>query len=75
MAYTAVGRFRDLEDGHVYETGEVFPHDGRPIHQARLKELAGSDNRSGRPLISGEADKPAETIAPVKTARRAGRKQ
>ena len=37
--YRALMKFRDLEDGHVYEAGERFPYDGRPIKEERIEAL------------------------------------
>ena len=42
----------DVEDGHEYAAGEVFPHDGREINDERLDELASSENMIGRPVIA-----------------------
>ena len=42
----------DLTDGHEYVTGEPFPHDGREIPEKRLKELSGTENDTGTPLIA-----------------------
>lgn len=50
--YIALTRFADLQDGNrIYEAGEIFPRLGFVVSDERLAELAGSDNRAGKPLI------------------------
>lgn len=49
--YRAKVRFRDLQDGHLYEQGDTFPHDGREVPAKRINALATSENASNRPLI------------------------
>ena len=52
MSYRVISRFADLADGkYLYNAGDVFPREGFSVSQKRLEELAGSDNRAGRPLI------------------------
>ena len=61
MTYVALERFADLQDGnHIYEAGESYPRPGFNAAQQRIDELAGSDNRMGRPLI---ADVSARRVA------------
>lgn len=48
-------RWRDLEDGHLYDEGEPYPFDGREIPEVRIKELSSSLNKAGFPLI-GDTD-------------------
>ena len=67
MMYKAKCRFRDLEDGHLYEAGEKFPHDGRGISPARIAELSGDKNKAGFALI--EADKNADSETPKPAAK------
>lgn len=56
-----IKRFRDLEDnGHVYEVGDTFPHSGINVSEKRIKELMGTDNKIGVPLISGKPEKATE---------------
>lgn len=60
--YKALTRFADLEDaGRIYEAGDTFPRPGLHVTEKRLAELAGSDNRAGKPLIQA-------VEAPVKAA-------
>lgn len=50
--YKVLHYFEDLQDqDHAYEPGEEFPRPGLTVSKARFKELAGSDNKQGRPLI------------------------
>lgn len=57
MSYTVIRAFTDLQDSnHVYFVGDRFPHDNRLIPADRMKELLGSANKIGAPLIQGETD-------------------
>lgn len=70
--------FRDLYDGeHQYRTGDTFPRDGLEVTDARIKELSGSDNAAGFPVIAPErAAEPRneeEQDKPTETAKKADR--
>lgn len=72
--YVAIRRFADLTDGkRLYEAGDVFPRPGLNVTPERLFELAGSDNRTGKPLIV-DVDAPCDACrvdaeeAPPETA-------
>ena len=41
----------DVTDGHEYSAGDSFPHDGRPIPDERIEELATDRNQTGSPVI------------------------
>lgn len=86
--YVVLTRFADLTDGkRIYEAGDVFPRPGLDVTPERLCELAGSDNRMGKPLIvdvdapcdacrvdAGEAqavEMPAEAEPPARKPRAA----
>ena len=56
MTYISLTRFRDSEDGHLYDEGEQFPFDGRKVPEKRLKELESNTNKAGFPLIKAEAE-------------------
>lgn len=62
--YRVIDYFTDLHDnGHPYKEGDVFPRDGITVSEKRLSQLAGSDNKRGRPVIAWEDEteaKPAE---------------
>lgn len=50
--YKAIERFKDLkDDGYLYEVGDRFPRKGKRVAPSRYAELAGSDNKRGRPVI------------------------
>lgn len=52
MMWKALEMFRDLEDRHLYNAGDGFPHDGRAISRERLSALSSNQNATGRPLIA-----------------------
>lgn len=57
--YKVIKFFTDLQDNeYPYNVGDIFPRSGVSVADARLAELAGSDNRQGTPLI--KLEKPAE---------------
>ena len=70
--------WRDLEDGHLYQPGDDFPHDGRVITKERIAELAGTQNKAGFALIKADEapaeGKPIEATGTAKKAVR-GRKK
>ena len=50
--YKVISFFTDLQDfNHPYEVGDIFPRPGMSVSEDRLKELAGSNNKQGKPLI------------------------
>lgn len=52
MKYEVVKTFVDLQDGrYLYNVGDTFPHEGAEVSEDRLKELSGSGNKLGTPLI------------------------
>lgn len=52
MMYKVIKFFTDLQDNNYpYNVGDVFPHKGMTVTEARLAELAGSENKQGVPLI------------------------
>lgn len=52
MKYEVIKTFADLQDNrHLYNVGDEFPHEGAKVSKGRLKELSGSDNKLGTPLI------------------------
>ena len=61
MQYKATCVWRDLEDGHLYQTGDHFPHDGRAISVQRIEALKSGDNLAHKVLIAEVAEEqPAE---------------
>ena len=67
MMYRVLNTFRDLTDGHLYQTGDPFPHDGRDIPEERIESLASGRTQANMRLIepTGEIVKAEEK--PVKT--------
>jgi hypothetical protein len=50
--YKVIHYFTDLQDNcRPYNVGDVFPREGMEVTEARLAELAGSDNMQKKPLI------------------------
>ena len=50
--YKVIHFFTDLQDNnHAYNVGDTFPRSGMKVTEARLAELAGSNNKQGKPLI------------------------
>lgn len=44
--------FLDLKDNeHLYEVGDAYPREGIEPSEERIKELLGSDNLQGQPMI------------------------
>ena len=72
--YRAIERFRDLTDGHLYESGEAFPYDGRKISEDRINTLTTGRNASSKPLIAMVEENPTETQEEPQRPRR-GRKK
>ena len=62
VRYAARLRFADLQDGNrIYEAGDTYPRPGLDIPEARIAELAGSDNAMGYPLIQA-VEQPVEPV-------------
>lgn len=58
-----IERFADLQDDNrIYEAGDTYPRPGFDVSPERLAELAGSDNRTGEPLIV-DVDAPCDACA------------
>lgn len=76
--YKSIATWIDLEDNHLYRTGERFPHDGREISPERIAELSGTQNKAGfaliRPLAIPNRETSADEPAEPKKATR-GRKK
>lgn len=77
--YKSIVRWRDLEDKHLYEAGDAFPHDGREISEDRIAELSGTQNKAGFALIQAvdvaDEEKPVAKVVtakkPVKSRKKA----
>lgn len=65
MPYKVIKRFMDLEDDNfIYEEGWDFPRANHFVNEARIKELASSDNRQGIPLIEKVGEVKQEIAEP-----------
>lgn len=63
MSYIVLMRFADLQDDNrIYEAGDEYPRPGFDVTPERLAELAGSDNRVGRPLIAPTVETPKTPV-------------
>jgi hypothetical protein len=64
MPYKVIKFFTDLQDNdYPYSVGDIFPRSGVTVTEARLEELAGSENKQGVPLIKFIEEKPKKTRA------------
>lgn len=69
--FRVVKLFTDLQDdNYKYEVGDEYPRLGLKPSLARIKELSGSDNRQGTPLIEE-----VEDIVPTKKKRASKNKE
>lgn len=65
--YNVIKEFADrLDDGHIYNVGDVYPRDGITASDERIKELSSNENAVGEPLIAEV--KPAKKKAVRKAA-------
>ena len=61
--YKVIKAFTDLHDNdYPYSVGDPFPRLGIKVSDKRLRELSGSSNKQGTPLIREIADPMAEAI-------------
>ena len=61
--YKVINPFTDLHDNdYPYAVGDTFPRAGIKVTAKRLKELSGSSNKQGKPLIEETDDKMAEAV-------------
>lgn len=69
MAYKVIKFFTDMQDNNYpYEVGKSYPREGASVLPSRIKELAGSKNRQGCPLIE-EIPEVEETSKKKKSAK------
>lgn len=68
--YRVLTTFRDLEDGHLYQTGDPFPHDGREIKPERIESLINGRNQANlrliEPVYINVPEEPKAAPRPVK---------
>lgn len=61
--YKVIKAFTDLhDDDYPYSVGDTFPRLGIKVTEKRLKELSGSGNKQGVPLIAETEDPVAEAV-------------
>lgn len=61
MKYTVLRHFTDLRDDNFhYVDGATYPRHGYTPTEDRIKELSGSNNKQGVPLIKAVKEKAAE---------------
>ena len=69
--YKVIKHFTDMQDNNfAYNVGDEFPRKGMSVLPSRIKELAGSKNRQGCPLIEEIPDveeKPKKKSKSVET--------
>jgi hypothetical protein len=52
MDYRVIDNFCDLQDDdYYYGVGDTFPRPGNDVSDKRVKELSGTSNAAGKPLI------------------------
>lgn len=61
MKYTVLRHFTDLQDDNFHYTdGAIYPRHGYTPTEERIKQLSGSSNKQGVPLIKAVKEKAAE---------------
>lgn len=69
--YKVINFFTDLHDNdHPYNVGDSFPRKGVKVSGERLIELAGSDNKQGKPLIEKVEEPESQKTEMIKKAKR-----
>lgn len=62
MMYTVIRKFADkLDNGHIYNAGDVYPREGLSVGKNRIEELSTNVNRCGVPLIKKLLKSPEES--------------
>lgn len=57
--YKVIKHFTDMQDNNfAYQVNDEYPRKGLTVLPSRIKEIAGSKNRQGEPLIVEVEDKP-----------------
>lgn len=78
VVYESITTWRDLEDGHLYHKGDVYPHNNRKVPDGRIAELSGTQNKAGFSLIkalpASVKENPVEKEEPPKRATRSRKK-
>lgn len=59
--FIVINAFLDLKDNeHLYEVGDAYPREGLEPSEERIKELLGSDNLQGQPMIKAVKTVPVD---------------
>lgn len=59
--FIVINAFLDLKDNeHLYDVGDAYPREGLEPSEERIKELLGSDNLQGQPMIKAVKTVPAD---------------
>ena len=59
--FIVINAFLDLKDNeHLYDVGDAYPRDGIEPSEERIKELLGSDNLQGQPMIKAVKTVPVD---------------
>ena len=70
--YKVIKHFTDMQDNNfAYNVGDEFPRKGMSVLPSRIKELAGSKNRQGCPLIEEIPDVEDKPEKKTKSTKRA----
>lgn len=63
--YRVIVRFVDLlDDGHVYNVGDLYPRAGVDVDKERIEELSSKDNKRGIVMITPVSLEEAPPVAP-----------
>lgn len=56
-SYKVISRFADmLDDGYIYDVGDIYPREGLEVSDARYNELSSTRNKAGKTLITKIAE-------------------
>lgn len=59
--FIVINAFLDLQDAeYLYDVGDVYPREGLEPSEERIKELLGSDNLQGQPMIKAVKTVPVD---------------
>jgi hypothetical protein len=58
--FEVIREFKDIEDGHIYKKGDIYPFDARTINDIRIQELSSKNNRLKTKLIIERVKEPKE---------------
>ena len=72
--YKVIKHFTDMQDNNfAYNVGDEFPRKGMSVLPSRIKELAGSKNRQGCPLIEEITDVEDKPEKKIKSTKKVGK--